>query len=324
MSHEGIQANATFIARKALDDKFDAVLLRHYLNDLRQHLMAFPPWCHSSNATHKVGPDAIFISAHSLAIVSRMGKRRADATGRRFTDEFPSVRVSRFRANGTIDPAKRSAIIAFPDGSTKLIGVGHTRFPSGGGWSFFSCPGCAKLAQTLYSINDKALCWRCCDKLNIRHRGKWGMGREERLRAADQQLDRIIAKLETTKSLRLNGAPTSWGGKAQLVYRSRRLTQRMRRSMITLRLSQLASQHANADGSLNLTREFTPRKDALAAIPGLKQVWRARTHERLQQALDNIQCALLKALESNDPHQRLIAAHLMLKTKQARERGFRT
>ena len=37
----------------------------------------------------------------------------------------------------------------------------------------------------------------------------------------------------------------------------------MRRSMITLRLSQLASQHANADGSLNLTRAFTPRKDAL-------------------------------------------------------------
>ena len=252
-----------------------------------------------------------------------MGKRRADATGRRFTDEFPSVRVSRFRANGTIDPAKRTAIIAFPDGSTKLIGVGHTHLKYGGGWSFFVCPGCAKLAQTLYSIDDKPLCWRCCDKLNVRHRGKWGMGREERLRAADQQLDRIIAKLETTEPLRLNGAPASWGGKAQLVYRSRRLTQRMRRSMITLRLSQLASQHAN-DGGLKLTRAFTPRKDALAAIPELGQVWRARSTERLEQALDNAQSALLKALESNDPRQRLIAARLMLKTKQGRERGFRT
>ena len=151
-----------------------------------------------------------------------MGKRRADATGRRFTDEFDSVRVSRFRAMGIIDPAKRTAIIPFPDGSTKLIGVGHTHLKHGGGWSFFICSGCAKLAQTLYAINDKPLCWRCCDKLNVRHRGKWGMGREERVRAADQQLDRIIAKLETTKSLRLNGAPTSWGGKAQFVYRSRR------------------------------------------------------------------------------------------------------
>jgi hypothetical protein len=252
-----------------------------------------------------------------------MGKRRADATGRRFTDEFPSVRVSRFRANGTIDPAKRTAIIAFPDGSTKLIGVGHTHLKYGGGWSYFICPGCAKLAQTLYSIDDKPLCWRCCDKLNIRHRGKWGMGREERLRAADQSLDRLIAKLETGERLRLNGAPVSWGGKAQLVYNSRRLTECMRRRMITLRLSQLASQQAN-DGGLKLTRSFKPRPEALAAIPELRQVWRATSTECLQQALDRVQSALLRALESNDPRQRLSAARLILRTKQARERGFRT
>jgi hypothetical protein len=158
----------------------------------------------------------------------------------------------------------------------------------------------------------------------IRHRSQYGFGRTERTRAADQSLDQLISKLETTEPLRLNGAPASWGGKAQLVYRSRRLTQRMRRSMITLRLSQLGSQHAQAAGGLNLTRAFTPRKDALAAIPELKQVWRARSTECLEQALDNAQSVLLKALESNDPRQRLIAARLMLKTKQARERGFRT
>jgi hypothetical protein len=251
-----------------------------------------------------------------------MGKRRDDADHRRFTDEFPSVRISRFRANGTIDPSRRTAVIPFPNGKDKLIAVAHTRLKYGGGWSYFICPKCARLAQTLYSIDDKPLCWRCCDKLNVRHRGKWGMGREERLRAADQQLDRIVAKLETGERLRLNGAPASWGGKAQFVYRSRRLIERMRRSMITLRLSQLASQHAQPAGGLNLTRAFTPRKDALAAIPELEQVWRARTHERLQQALDNAQSALLKALESNDPRQRLSAARLMLRTKQGRERGF--
>ena len=98
----------------------------------------------------------------------------------------------------------------------------------------------------------------------------------------------------------------------------------MRRNVIALRLNQLASQQANDAGGLNLTRAFTPRKDALAAIPELGQVWRARSTERLEQALDNAQSVLLKALESNDPHQRLIAARLMLKTKQARERGFRT
>ena len=156
------------------------------------------------------------------------------------------------------------------------------------------------------------------------HRSQYGFGRTERLRAADRSLDQIIAKLETTKPLRFNGAPASWGGKARQVYRSRRLTQRMCRSMITLRLRQLASQHAQEAGGLNLTRAFTPRKDALAAIPELRQVWRARSTECLEQALDNAQSILLKALESNDPRQRLIAARLMLKTKQARERGFRT
>ena len=138
-----------------------------------------------------------------------MPKRRADADCRRFFDEFASVRVSRFRASGVIDPAKRQAVIPFPGGKQKLLNVAHTRLKYGGGLSYFVCPGCAKLAQTLYTIDGKPLCWRCCDKLNIRHRGKWGMGREERLRTADQQLDRIIAKLETTEPLRLNGAPTS-------------------------------------------------------------------------------------------------------------------
>ena len=93
--------------------------------------------------------------------------------------------------------------------------------------------------------------------------------------------------------------------------------------MITLRLSQIASQRAN-DGRLKITRSFKPRAEAVAAIPSLGQVWRAKSTERLEQALDKAQSALLKALESNDPRQRLIAARLMLKTKQARERGFRT
>jgi hypothetical protein len=252
-----------------------------------------------------------------------MPRRRIDAGGRRFLDEFTSVRVSRFRAMGIIDPAERIAIIPFPDGSTKLIGVGHTRLKHNGGWSYFICPRCAKLAQTLYSIDGSPLCWRCCDKLNIRHRGKWGLTRRERLRAADQQLDRIIAKLETTAPLRFKPAPASWQGKARRVYHSRRLTQRMRRRMITLRLGQLASQQLN-DGGLKITRSFKPRAEALAVIPELGQVWRARSTERLERALDAAQSALHKALESNDPRQRLSAARIVLKTKQGRERGFRT
>jgi hypothetical protein len=148
------------------------------------------------------------------------------------------------------------------------------------------------------------------------------MGREERMRAADQQLDRIIAKLETNEPLRFKPAPATWQGKARQVYRSRRLTMNMRRRMLRLRLGQLASQQLN-DGGLKITRSFKPRAEALAVIPELGQVWRARSTERLQQALDEAQSALLRALESDDPRQRLIAARLVLKTKQGRERGFR-
>jgi hypothetical protein len=180
-----------------------------------------------------------------------MGKRRSDATGRRFTDEFDSVRVSRFRATGVIDPLKREALIPWPNGKTKLIRTAHTRLKYGGGWSFFVCPQCAKLAQKLYSIDDRPLCWRCCDAINIKHRSKWGLTRNERMKAADLHLDQLIVKIETLEPLRFNPAPASWQGKAKLVYRSRRLTMRMRRHMIAIRLHQLASQQANYTGGLS-------------------------------------------------------------------------
>jgi hypothetical protein len=59
-----------------------------------------------------------------------MPKRRSDAYGRRFFDEFESVRVSRLRATGVIDPAKRHAVIPFPKGTMKLIYTAHTRLQS--------------------------------------------------------------------------------------------------------------------------------------------------------------------------------------------------
>lgn len=250
-----------------------------------------------------------------------MGKRRADADNRRFFDEFEKVRVSRFRASGVIDPGKRTALIPFPNGKTKLLDTAHTRLKYGGGYSYFVCPKCAKLAQTLYLVDDAPRCVRCCDAMNIKPACNYGFGRDARRQASDKRLDQIIAKVETKEPLRLKPAPASWQGKAKLVYRSQTLTKAMRRRMIELRLNQLASQHAN-DGKLTLTRAYKPHTAALAVIPELGQIWRASTHERLQQALDKAQSTIFKALDSNDPHIRLTAARLMLKTKQARERGF--
>ena len=251
-----------------------------------------------------------------------MPKRRADADSRRFLDEFESVRVSRFRATGVIDPAKRNALIPFPNGRIKLIGTAHTHLKYGGGFSYFICPKCARLTTKLFLIDDAPLCWQCCYALNIVHRIRYGFGRDERRRVCDQKLDELIAKVESPTSLRFKGSFACWHGKAQRLSNSRRLTKNLRSRMITLRLSQLASQHATDDGNLKLTRAYKPRADALAVIPEIKSIWRANSTKRLQQALDKAQDAILNALHDKDPQKRIIAAKLFARSKQGRERGF--
>ena len=221
-----------------------------------------------------------------------MPKRRANANSRRFFDEFASVRVSRLRATGLIDPAKRQAVIPFPGGKQKLLNVAHTRLKCGGGWSFFICPGCGKLAQNLWSIDDRPLCAKCCNGLNIWHRTKWGFGRRERLKAKDRVLDELIAKLDTAVPLRFNRPPKHWRGKAQLVANSRSLVGRMRRSLITCRLNQLATQQAAKQGDDGLLRAYQPLAEAARATD-IKPIWRAASVEVLQQALDRAQIAIL-------------------------------
>jgi hypothetical protein len=251
-----------------------------------------------------------------------MGKRRADADSRRFFDEFESVRVSRFRASGVIDPAKRTALIPFPSGKTKLIYTAHVRLKYGGGFSYFICPRCATLAVKLWLIDDAPRCVRCCAALNIRHRTKYGFGRDERTRARDKVLDQLVAKLETNVPLRFKPAPAHWWGKSQIVYNSRSLAQTMRRRMIELRLSQLASQQARErDKEGDTLRTYQPI-EATRQLIDIRPIWRASSTEALQQALDAAQCTILAALNSDDPQQRMAAARLLLNTKQARERGF--
>ena len=249
-----------------------------------------------------------------------MGKRRADADNRRFFDEFEKVRVSRFRAMGVIDPAKRTALIPFPGGKVKLIDTAHVSFPNGGGFSYFVCPKCAKLAVQLWLIEDAPLCTRCCDAMNIKHASKYDFGREARRRAKDRALDAVIAKLETKEPLLFKPAPSSWRGKAQRVYQSLRLHEVMRRRLVELRLHQLAYQQAN-DVKGDAIRTHLPCAEAKQLID-LRPIWRANTAETLQQALDKAQVTIIKALDSDDPQQRLAAAKLMMRTKQARERGL--
>lgn len=251
-----------------------------------------------------------------------MGKLRADASTRRFFDEFERVRVSRFRAMGVIDPARNVAVIPFPNGTSKLIGTAHTWFAKGGGWSYFLCPKCARRAANLYLVEDAPLCTRCCDAMNIKHTGKYGFGRDARRKAKDRALDQLIAKLETKEPLLFKPAPSSWQGKARQVYGSHRLQEAMRRRLIELRLEQLAYQqardYADEDDTLQTYQPIPEAKQLIDLTP----IWRANTAETLQQALDAAQITILIALDSDDPSQRLNAAKLLLRTKQARDRGL--
>jgi hypothetical protein len=174
-------------------------------------------------------------------------------------------------------------VIAFGD-KQKLIGTAHVHFPNGGGYSYFRCPKCDRLAGILYLVDDAPLCVRCCAAMAIAYRTGMGFGRSERRQARDKALDLLITKVETDKPLRLKPAPASWGGRCQLVYNSRNLTNSMRRRQIELRLSQLASQQARSlakDG--DTLRTHQPSQTARELID-IRPIWRAKSTEQLQQA----------------------------------------
>ena len=227
---------------------------------------------------------------------------------RRFFDEFASVRVSRFRASGVIDPAKRHAVISFGD-KQKLIGTAHVRFPNGGGYSFFRCPKCDRLAGVLYLLNDMPRCIRCCAAISIAYPPRIGFGRRERERARDNALDRLIEKVETERPLRFKPAPASWVGSRKLVDRSRSLTASMRRRLVELRLCQLATQQASSlakDGDTLRTYQPTAEMQSSSSTPS--QSGEPAQPYSSRRRLDAAQVTILAALNSQTTLQQRLAA----------------
>jgi hypothetical protein len=250
-----------------------------------------------------------------------MAKRGIDAESRKFFDDFESVSVSRFRAMGVIDPSKSYAIIPV-GGRMKLISVAHTVFKNGGSWSYFRCPKCGGRKKKLWLVDDAPRCRLCLEKLGVRYRSAYAFGQSERLRVRDHRVDRLQAMLEGGP-LRLKPVPPNWGNRR--FDRRIRLTWALQRARLVTRLAQIAYQHEQSskpDEPLPFLRAYKPRATAIEAIPNLKSIWRARTTEQFQQALDDAQDAILQALESKDLQTRLKAAKLMLRTREARQRGW--
>jgi hypothetical protein len=71
-----------------------------------------------------------------------------------------------------------------------------------------------------------------------------------------------------------------------------------------------------------LLRAYKPRAAAIETIPNLKLLWRAKSTEDLEIALDTAQSTILQGLQSDDFQTRLNSATLMLRSRQARERGW--
>ena len=123
--------------------------------------------------------------------------------------------------------------------------------------------------------------------------------------------------------MRFKPAPPNWGDRR--LDRRNRLTWALQQARIATRLALIADhaqQSSEPDGPSPLLRAYKPRATAIEAIPNLKSLWRAKSTEDLEIALDTAQSTILEALQSNDPQTRLNAATLMLRSRQARERGW--
>jgi hypothetical protein len=250
-----------------------------------------------------------------------MPKRGIDAASRIFFDELVSVGVSRLKASGAIRLEDRQAVIPFGD-QNKLIGVAHTIFWNGGSWSYFRCPKCGARSKKLWLVDDAPRCRRCLEKLGVRYRTAYGFGRTERLRERDRRIDRLQAMLEGGP-MRLKPAPPNWGNRR--LDRRNRLTVALQRARIAARLALIAYQQQQSSEPHEpspLLGAYKPRAAATEAIPNLKSLWRPKSIEDLEIALDEAQSTILEALQSNDPQTRLNAATLMLRSRQARERGW--
>lgn len=81
-------------------------------------------------------------------------------------DDLPAIKASRLRALRLITPAMTTVRLEL-EGVAFDVGLAHTHFRNGGGWSYFLCPSCGRLAQTLRLLEGRLVC-RTCDGLLAR------------------------------------------------------------------------------------------------------------------------------------------------------------
>ena len=73
---------------------------------------------------------------------------------RRFTDDLPSINISRLRATDVITPETTEFLVKLGD-VEQTVGVYLRNFPNGGSWSLFIAPCCGKKVRMLRLLNGR-------------------------------------------------------------------------------------------------------------------------------------------------------------------------
>ena len=137
-----------------------------------------------------------------------------------YREDLPAVSISRLRATGAVTPEMTGTVVLLGDVEVS-VGLAHTRFPNGGGWSYFLCPVCGRLAQRLRLLAGQLYCSRCLVCHGVR-------GRREPLsvrQRAELRVPELKARLSSDEPLRLKPS-TLWG----TMERRKRLEAALRRA----------------------------------------------------------------------------------------------
>jgi hypothetical protein len=94
-----------------------------------------------------------------------MPKKPAPKASKPRRDDLKAIHASRLRALRLVTPDMKTIRLEL-EGLAFEVGLAHTRFPNGGGWSYFICP-CGRLARTLRLLEARLVC-RTCDGLLAR------------------------------------------------------------------------------------------------------------------------------------------------------------
>jgi hypothetical protein len=123
-----------------------------------------------------------------------------------YRDDLPVVSASPLRALGVISAAATSTVVRFGELEFPVL-VAHRRFPNGGDWAFFLCPGCSRRVRKLWLLSLSAGCGPRCDWCCVDRDVRWRIESMSVRRRAEINAVNLAARLESKAPARLHPRP---------------------------------------------------------------------------------------------------------------------